>query len=246
VFTQCVISAIPNSIALEPNIKHHIKTSEVFNQCTREEIENLVAPFARLHSVPARELLFREGEQAMSVWIVVSGKIKLGRTNHLGKELVSEIAGATASIGWEDVLAGQRFSQHAIAMETTSVLEIDAEDVFFLVERNPRFSRALAERISRRLLQTLQQQMNLLYMPVRQRVARALLSLHHAYNDKGNALMPTKRRELASMAAVTRETATRIVKEFERDRLLIIKEEGILLTDPEKMEAIGKQNSDRS
>lgn len=218
----------------------YIKAAAVFSECTREETDNLLAPYAKMHLVPMNGHLFRAGEQAKSVWIIVSGKVKLCRQSSWGKELVSEVAAPTATIGWEDVLARQTYTHNAITLEDCVALEVAAEDVYFLAEHNRHFSRALCEHISRRLIRTLQQQMSLLYLPVRQRIARSLLLLHKIYNNQQNTHLPAKRRELASMAAVTRETATRIIKEFEREHLVVLSDEGIVLCDPEKMEHLSK------
>lgn len=222
---------------------HYIKASGVFSECTREEIENLIEPYSKMHHIPANGHLFRAGEQAKSVWIIVSGKANLYRLTCWGKTLVSEVAVPTASIGWEDVLARQTYTHSAITLEDCVALEVASEDVYFLTEHNRHFARALTEHISRRLVQTLQQQMSLLYLPVRQRIAHSLLLLHKVYNNRKNTLLPTKRSELASMAAVTRETATRIVKEFEREHLLVVSGAGIMLCDPERIEHLSKGHS---
>ena len=227
---------------MEERIADMIKAAKVFCRCSREEATNLLAPFVKTERYSVKQHLYQCGNAADGVRIILEGKVKVYQINSFGKELIIEIVLPKGSIGWENVFSQDRYILNAIAIEDVTVLNVPMEDVRFLCGTNPDFASALAEHLCNKLLLSWSKQMSFLYQPVRQRVANSLLSLYRAYGNSPQAsLMPANRRELANIAGVTRETATRLVKEFEHEKLLSIHGEEVLIKDPQRIEDIGHQ-----
>ena len=120
-----------------------------------------LAAVAEMVSVPAGEVLFREGEESPCIYLVISGKVALeiwatGR----GATRIQTV-GPGRLLGWTPILTKQPMTAQAVAMEPCRLIALNALQVLEACAQNPSFGmefmRRTALAVSRRLNATRQQ-----------------------------------------------------------------------------------------
>lgn len=189
----------------------------------------------------SKEVVFREGDHPSYLYLVKSGKIKLIRTDHYGKELVVSLYGSGEYFGYMAILEGVEHEETAVVIDKAELLLIPRDEFLSLIESNRdvavRFIRLLAGNMKdqeERLLQ-------LAYAPVRERTARALLDLHERFvtvdegiktSDEGIRI---SRDDLAAMVGTATESLIRSLSDFKEDGIIAVKGRSITVVKPEAL-----------
>jgi CRP-like cAMP-binding protein len=169
--------------------------------------------------------IFQEGGNALGLYCVNQGKIKLVKTSSDGKEQITRLVKAGDMLGFQSVVAETKYTTSAVALDDCVVCFIPRADFFRVWQSNPRFSTSLTQMMAKALGAAEAQMLNLAYKPVRERLAEALLLLAHTFGEEGEGKsfsMSVSREDLASLVGTAKETATRLLSEF--------KDSGIITT----------------
>lgn len=115
-----------------------LRAAPIFAPLTAEEL----LPVAELCSevdLEAGARLFAQGELGDSLYVIVSGRVRVERD---GKELAQlgqgECVGELAALDWEPRSAA------VIAVETTALIRLERDDLYDLLGDHPELVRALA------------------------------------------------------------------------------------------------------
>lgn len=216
-----------------------LKTCSLFKRCTVNEIENILLPGVKTFTFEANRKLYEEGGMPRGAWVIVEGLVKVFNENTDGKKLIMEIAGPGQVVGYEALLAGMQHKQSAVTMEAVTVLLVAGDDLQFLIQQNQGFAREILRQMAKKMMEEREQALSRQYNPIRQRVAKSLIYLHNASSADRHVPIRTNRRDIAFLSGATRESATRLIKEFEREDVLKIEKGRILIRDSEKLQKIG-------
>jgi CRP/FNR family transcriptional regulator, cyclic AMP receptor protein len=105
-----------------------IRAVPLFSDLRQQELEKL-APIIRRERQAAGARIFSEGEPGRSMYILVSGKVRISRhPPGLGEEALA-ILGAGAVFGEMAVLDGAPRSADAVVHENAEVLVVDRDDL---------------------------------------------------------------------------------------------------------------------
>lgn len=204
----------------------------VFRTCSNDVLEHILAPFIKVCVFKENEVILREGEEPPGVFVIISGLVKLiSRADE--RQLVIEISGKGDLLGYEPILSRLVCGEDAIAMETTKTYMIPKDDFKFCLGQNSNFAQKMLKLASNRLEQTRKQMVDLCYQPARQRVAAALIYLSQVYLKHEAANFRASRTDVAHLSAVRRETATKVVKDFEHEGLVNIEGEAVMIISRE-------------
>ncbi len=198
-----------------------------------EEILSVIAlrdtaQHAVTRTFPKNTIVVNEGEQTDSLYIIVSGRVKIYVSDDNGKEIVLSEAGPGEYFG-EMVLDEGPRSASVMTLEPTQFLVIPGEDFMEFVVKSPEFSLHLILKLIRRVRALTNDVKSLALMDVYGRVARMLLDLAV---DRDGVLVIEKRptqQEMASRVGASREMVSRILGdlvnggyiEVERDQIKI-------------------------
>ena len=179
------------------------------------------APIVR---VPAGRVIFREGEAAAGCYLLVSGAVKVTLASGNERETLLAILGAGDVVGEMALLEGQPRSATVTALQACELRYVSAAAFDRLAYEDADLSRQLLRAMAGRL-----RQRNEAYvvqqMPVRTRLARALLHLAQRFGEAlpdGRILIRQKvsQTELGQMIGAARENVNRQLTEWCRDRRL--------------------------
>ena len=189
--------------------------------------------FAR-HAVtrtfPKNTVVVSEGDRTDSLYIIVSGKVRIYVSDEQGKEIVLSESGPGDYFG-EMVLDEGPRSASVMTLEPTQFLVVPKEDFEEFVKASPDFALHLILKLIKRVRALTNDVKSLALMDVYGRVARMLLDL--AVERDGVLVIDNKptQHEMASRVAASREMISRIFTDLtaggyikiDKDRIIIAK-----------------------
>jgi CRP-like cAMP-binding protein len=166
------------------------------------------------------EVLFREGDEAASLFSLRSGQIKLTTSMPDGRQQILRIAVAGQLLGIE-TFKGQRYPFTAETLTDVIACRINHNDLRQILEMNPAVSLRVIESLSQQLDQAETLIRDLGLKTSLEKVSGFLLSLI-PQRGKPEAELPLRlsRREIAEMLGLTEETVSRIMADFARRKII--------------------------
>lgn len=111
-----------------------------------------IAMLSQELSLESDEWLFREGDPARKLYIIVDGAISLSMTIHLNgsKERIQKMSsiGSGELVGWSSLLLANYYRFGAQASKKTQLVEISGEGLGELLDDNPRYGYLLIKKIA--------------------------------------------------------------------------------------------------
>ncbi len=172
-----------------------------------------VARRAVTRTFPKNTVVVSEGDGTDSLYIIVSGRIRIFVSDEKGKEIVLGNAGPGEYFG-EMVLDEGPRSASVMTLEPTRFLVVPKEDFMEFVAKSPEFSLHLIRKLIRRARALTNNVKSLALMDVYGRVARMLLEL--AVERDGALVIegrPTQ-QEMANRVGASREMISRILTDL--------------------------------
>ncbi len=201
----------------------------------------LSARFTRL-TVARGEAVFREGdEEASQLYVVLTGKVKIGQATADGRESVIAVLGPGDLFGELALFDGGPRAATATAVTKTTLAALDHSEMATWVTERPLVAVELLRVLARRLRQTNSALSDLIFSDVPGRVAKALLSLGERFGDDEDATGGVRvshdltQEELAQLVGASRETVNKALAEFANRGWIRIDGRAVVLLDPERL-----------
>ena len=187
--------------------------------------------------------LFVAGQIPGFVYILLSGRVKLSVTSRDGKTMILRIAEAGDVLGLSSALNSSEYEISAEAVEYCRVKTIRSFDFVEFLTKYP----AAAMEATQCLLQEhryMFKDVCRLGLPttVAGRLANLLLDWRERRVKSGHAeprlTMTLTQEEIAGMTGTTRETVSRVLHQFQRDKLISIKGAFLTVLQPKALEQL--------
>ena len=186
--------------------------------------------------------LFTEGDAARNVFVICFGQVKISSTSRDGKTMILKIAGPGDVMGLSAVLANVPHEVTAEAIEPCQVKTVRKQEFVDFLGRHGIASMHAAQSLSGEYLTVFHDAKRLaLSGSAAGRLARLLLDWGRSTaNGKPEIrfTMALTHEELANLVGCSRETMTRMLGRFKREKLIQIHGVSILILSPEKLERI--------
>ncbi len=196
---------------------------DLFKNLPDEELKEL-DPYLVTSVYKKKEDIFFEGGQPEWFYIVSSGKVKITKISHEGKEIILEIISPTDIFGGVAVIRGFPYPANAVAMEDTEVLKISRKNLMRLVDRFPNLMYCIALQLGDRMKSSYDSLKNIALERVEARIAALLLKLAGKVGvETKNGLlidMRLTKQDVADMVGTTVETSIRTFSKFKKDGLV--------------------------
>ena len=192
----------------------------------------------QFYSVKKGGLLFREGEPVAGIFFLYSGSVKVHKHWAEEKELIVRFAKKGEIVGHRGVGNTQLYPVSATALETAEVCFIPLAFFQTTLKVNHDFLYAMMLFYASELQESEQRMRNLVNMPVKGRIANALLYLHEKFgkDSEGNINIILSRQDLASYTGTTYETAFRVMSELIQEEVIAVSGKIIAVTDTAKLQ----------
>lgn len=217
---------------------------EVLAQCglfqgvSAEDAEALVSKLEYVE-VPKGHMIFSQGDFGDSLYIVMSGKVKLGRRTRDGRENMLAVFGASDLCGELSVFDPGPRTSNAVALTDTRLAHLRQSVIRPWIAERPQIAEQLLRVLARRLRRTNDMLADLIFTDVPGRVAKHLLLLARKFgNREGNALRVTHdltQEELAQLVGASRETVNKALADFASRNWLRLEGKSVIILDPERL-----------
>jgi CRP/FNR family transcriptional regulator, cyclic AMP receptor protein len=185
---------------------------------------------------PAGTTVYRAGSEPKAA-LVVQGLMRVYLSSPGGRQVTVRYARPGDVLGIA-VLVGGPASTGVQAVEPSSVFRISARVLIEEARRDPRVSWAIAEELSRRLYDALEQTAVNAFGSVRQRVAAHLLDLASSrQRPHGRLVAQVSQQELADAAGSVREVVARALRDLRAAGIVATTADSVVILDPARLYA---------
>jgi len=175
----------------------------------RELVE--LAGHIREYRVARQEQLFRKGEAARAMYLVVVGQIKLFLPSEAGVEKVVHMAEPGETFGEESLFLDKSFPVGAEASKDSIILAIDKAPFMAQVASNPVLAQAMISRLSVRFLDLVGSLESCVQKNSTERVADFLVQRAPAEAASFAIELETNKQTVASQLNLAPETFSRVL-----------------------------------
>jgi CRP/FNR family transcriptional regulator, cyclic AMP receptor protein len=172
-----------------------------------------LATRGQTRSFPKNTVFINEGDRGDSLFIIISGRVKVYVSDSQGREMILDIHGPGQYVG-EMALDGRPRSASVMTLEATTCAMVTREALKAAVVANPDLAMSLIEELIDRARIATDTIKNLALMDVYGRVARLLLSL--ARERDGKLVVPERltQQDIADRVGASRDMISRIFKDL--------------------------------
>ena len=166
-----------------------------------------------------KQVIFTQGEPSASIYLVISGKVKVSRLGEGVSEAVLDIYQADEFFG-ESALIGAPHSETAVALDETQVMSWTASELERIAAERPKLAIALLQLVVQRSAEFGSRIESFATETIQRRLARALIRFSdrfgHGTGDGAVQMMPLTHELLSMYLGTSREIATHFLNQFRR------------------------------
>jgi CRP-like cAMP-binding protein len=208
-------------------------------ELTERDNESLLAELAQRTTVSykKKQVLYLEGQRPACIYYILSGKVKIYRSDADGKELIMGLYQRGDFFGYPAVLDGRNFSDNARALEDVRLVQIPRQEFLCWMESRPAITRRFIRLISKEAAEKDAGLLNLAYNSLRKRVANGLIQLEGLGrpDEQAEGAVAISRENLANIVGCATESLTRTLSDFKSEKLIDIRGGKIYILNGEKL-----------
>jgi CRP/FNR family cyclic AMP-dependent transcriptional regulator len=192
---------------------HCIMSSELIAAITDPMVRELASRGA-VRSFPKNTVIINEGDRGDSLFVILSGKVKVYVSDDDGREMILDHYGPGDYVG-EMALDGRPRSASVMTLEPTSCSVVTRDALRAAIVANADVAMALIGTLIERARIATDNVKNLALMDVYGRVARLLLSIAKEQPD-GKLVVPERmtQQDIADRVGASRDMISRIFKDL--------------------------------
>lgn len=217
-----------------------LKKCELFERLAPEELSRIES-VSRARSFARKSPIYLPADQAQSVFLLASGRIKLCHLTHDGKQSIIAFIEPGEMFGELALFEGDEREEYAEALENSTVVMIPGDAIRQLMERHADISLGISKLIGLRRRRIEQRLKNLLFLSNRERLTHLLLELAEQYGHQARDVVELSiklsHQDLANVIGSTRETVTVVLGELQAEGLIRVGRRRIALVDPARLAA---------
>lgn len=202
----------------------------MFSDLSPDSLETL-AGMVQYRKYPKGAFIVGQNETGTSMFLLVSGRVKVSLASPEGKELVLNYLEAPAHFGEMALVDGQPRSSDIIAVTDVEAFALDGKDLSAAIQLQPKLALALIATLSRRLRHTINRLEDMAFHDATHRVMRVVLNVATAGLETRGApiIQGMTHYDIATLAGTSRETASRVISQLAREGIVTTKGRKILV-----------------
>ena len=172
-----------------------------------------LATRGQVRTFPKNAVIINEGDRGDSLYVILTGKVKVYVSDDDGREMILDIYGPGDYVG-EMALDGRPRSASVMTLEPTTCSVVTRDELRNAISANPDVAMGLIATLIDRARIATDNVKNLALMDVYGRVARLLLSL--AKEEGGKLVVPERmtQQDIADRVGASRDMISRIFKDL--------------------------------
>lgn len=187
--------------------------------------------------------IFREGDKGECLYILCAGRVKLSVTSREGRTMILRIAQPGDVLGLGAALSAAAHEVTAEAMDLCEFKVVSRRDFMRLLERSPEVSLHAAQCAAYDYKSAFEEACRFgLPSSSAGRLARLFLDWSQTRKREGQQAdtfpLSLTHEELAGLTATSRETVSRTLAQFKRDKLISLKGVSLTILQPRSLEQL--------
>lgn len=217
-----------------------LHTEDFFCRFTRANLQSF--EFLKItNAYPKGAILFVEGQPSNGVYMLCQGRVKLSTCSRDGKVIILRVAEAGEVLGLSAAVSDSNYEVTAEVIETCQVNFVRKSDFLRFLQQNAEACFSAMKQLSHKYHKA--------YFQIRSfglsnfaadKLAKLLLEWCKENRNGGGSVhlkISYTHEELAEMIGTSRETVTRILKNFRDRNLIALKGSNLIIHDPKKLDA---------
>ncbi|WP_018617450.1 response regulator [Segetibacter koreensis] len=190
-----------------------------------------------IYTYNKKHVLYKEGQRPRVVYHVISGKVKISKTNQDGKELITNIFGPGDFFGYTAILEDVNYKEEAQVLEETQLMLIPRDDFMQLLSNDMQIAQSFIKIITQNIIEKEESLVNLAYNSLRRKVAYGLIQLYDKYKLKEDEkpILNLSRENMAQSIGIATESLIRTLGDFKDEKLIDIQTGKVIILDEKKL-----------
>jgi CRP/FNR family cyclic AMP-dependent transcriptional regulator len=207
-----------------------LKTVPLFASFPEEQLRSLTMVVTR-KSAPRSTTIMAGGDPTDSLYIVLSGRLKVMMSDSEGKEVILTILGAGEFFGEMGLIDDEPRSATVITIEPCELLSIAKRDFKKALAENFEMTMAVMRSLVKRLREADRKIGSLALLDVYGRVARLLLDMSENVDGEKVVTKRLPKQDIAKMIGASREMVSRVMKDLQTGGYIEMRGSTIVLRD---------------
>lgn len=169
------------------------------------------------------QMIFYEGNHPQGLYCIYSGKVKIHKLGHDGKDQILRLAKKGNVIGYRALLSDDNYHASATAIEDCLICFFSKTVYQNQIISNPSLSIQIIKLLSSDLKLAEQKAMNMVQRQVRERIVETILMLKEFFGlEPDNATINTifTRESIGNIAGTTTETTIRVLSDLHKNAII--------------------------
>lgn len=205
----------------------------LFQGLSTPDRERLLNRVVMLAATPG-DVLFRQGTDARSTYLVLDGQVEVRRADSAGHEQVLHVFGTGQLVGEVPMFRGGCYPASAVCVAEARLIRIDRTALQDSLHRSPELALALLAAVCERLRTFVDLVESLALKDGSGRLASALLQLADAAGGP-QVRLPSTKAALAAHLGMAPETLSRRLRSFQDQGLIRVRGRTIELLQPDRL-----------
>jgi CRP/FNR family transcriptional regulator, cyclic AMP receptor protein len=211
-----------------------LRNISLFKNLSNESLQ-MVESHTQRKKLTKGVLLFHEGDPKNSLFIILSGEIRVFLTNHQGKEYTINALSSGDYFGELALIDGSRRSANIMASSDCLLMVLSSQSFNQCLQDNPHISVNLFKNLTVRIRELTEEVKTLALYDIRGRIERVLFDL--AEQENGLYLIkkcPTQ-ETIANRIGSSREMVSRVMRDLEKSSCIQRSGKKLLIKDKLKI-----------
>lgn len=186
------------------------------------------------------ETIIKQGSFASSIFFMKKGLLKLYIEGKNDKNLIISIVPEGNLIGLPSLFGDPIFHYSAVAYEESTICLIDMEMFRRFTKENAKFSSEVINIINQSTVQSFDRFFSISQKNIPGRFADLILYLSEKIYKKDKFSFPLSRKDFADLASISIESLSRVLKEFNDDKIINMHGKEIEILEPQLLRRISE------
>jgi CRP/FNR family transcriptional regulator, cyclic AMP receptor protein len=180
---------------------------------------------------PRGTTIIAAGDTTESLYVVISGRLKVMMSDDEGREVILAMLGPTEFFGEMGLLDDHPRSASVVAVEACELLSLAKRDFKKCLAENFEMTMTVMRGLVKRLREADQKIGSLALMDVYGRVARLLFEMSETIDGQQVVTKKLAKQDIAKMIGASREMVSRVMKDLQSGGYIEVRPGSILLRD---------------
>jgi len=184
------------------------------------------------------EIILKQGTTSSHVISIVTGFAKIYIESYNNRNLILNFIKPWKILGGPGIHTDNKHHYTVAAIEASKVCFIDVQNFKKVLRMNCQFAEAFISNLNQKSIYTYKRLVSLTQKQMPGRIADGLLYLANEVYHQTCFQTPISRQDIADFTAMSKDSAIRILKDFERDRIISLKGKEVCILDMDQLKEI--------